>query len=74
MTTIIDIAMWIVGIYLLCGLLFAVPFVIKGVKVIDPNGAHGTRWGFRVIILPGTVIFWPVLIGKWVKAKRGQGV
>ena len=72
MATIIDIAMWIVGIYFLCGLLFAIPFIIKGVKVIDPDGAHGTKWGFRVIIIPGTVVFWPVLFRKWLKAKPEQ--
>jgi hypothetical protein len=59
-----------VGIYLLCGVLFAIPFVVKGVQIIDPDGAHEAKWGFRVIIIPGTIIFWPLLLKKWIKAKK----
>ncbi len=66
----IEIILSIVGIYLLCGFFFAIPFVIKGVTVIDPDGAHGTKWGFRVIIIPGTIVFWPVLINKWIKISK----
>ena len=68
--TIINAILVAVGIYLLCGLLFAIPFVVKGVQIIDPDGAHGGKWGFRVIIIPGTIIFWPLLLKKWIKAKK----
>lgn len=66
----INVIMIIVGIYLLLGLLFAIPFVIKGVTKIDPDGAHGTQWGFRIIIIPGTIVFWPILLLKWVKSVK----
>ena len=69
---IVNIILAVLGIYLACGLLFAMPFVIKGVKVIDPDGAHGTKWGFRIIIIPGTIVFWPVLLKKWMKANKNQ--
>jgi len=69
---IVNIILVVIGIYLACGLLFAVPFVIKGVKAIDPDGAHGTKWGFRVIIIPGTIVFWPVLLRKWLEANKNQ--
>jgi hypothetical protein len=52
--------------YLILGLLFAIPFVIKGVTKID-EGAKGTGWGFRIIIIPGVVICWPLLLKKWRK-------
>jgi len=52
------------GSYLLCGAVFAVPFLLTGVKRIDPHAAAGT-WGFRVLILPGTAIFWPLLLWRW---------
>lgn len=55
-----------VGIYLLCGLVFAVPFVLIGVKQIDPRAAHG-GWGFRVLIIPGTMFLWPLLAQRWLK-------
>jgi hypothetical protein len=48
------------GLYLLCGIIFSVPFVIVGVGKIDPHAAHGT-WGFRILILPGATLLWPML-------------
>ena len=54
------------GIYLACGLLFAVPFALFGVKKIDPHAAQGS-WGFRLLILPGTLAFWPLLLRRWMK-------
>ena len=59
----------IVGIYLLLGLIFAIPFVIKGAQKID-HGADGGSIGFRIIIIPGTMIFWPFLLKKWIKAVK----
>ncbi|MCC6972043.1 MAG: hypothetical protein IT434_17665 [Phycisphaerales bacterium] len=56
-------------VYLAAGLVFAIPFVIKGVDKID-EGAHGSKWGFRIIIIPGTMVFWPLLLKKWMKAIR----
>ena len=56
----------LLGIYLACGFLFAVPFVLFGVKKIDPHAAHGS-WGFRLLIIPGTMAFWPLLLRRWMK-------
>lgn len=55
--------------YLLLGFVFAIPFIIKGVTKID-EGAHGAKWGFRIIIIPGTIVFWPLLLSKWLKATK----
>jgi len=66
-----EIIIWIVGVYFLCGFLFAIPFVIKGVKDID-EGAYGTKLGFRLIILPGSIVFWPLLLSKWIKSKKND--
>ncbi|MDX2045784.1 MAG: hypothetical protein SFU87_03310, partial [Chitinophagaceae bacterium] len=65
----ISIILTTVTIYLLCGLLFAIAFVIKGVDVID-EGAHGSGIGFRIIIIPGVIMFWPVLLKKWMSKKN----
>ena len=54
------------GIYLLCGLVFAIPFVLMGAGKIDPHAAHGS-WGFRVLIIPGTMFLWPLLARRWLK-------
>jgi hypothetical protein len=56
----------LLGIYLACGLVFAGPFVVSGVKKIDPHAAHGS-WGFRLLIIPGTLAFWPLLLRRWLK-------
>jgi hypothetical protein len=67
---IIGIILLVIEVYLVLGLLFSIPFVITGVTVIDPDGAQGTKWTFRVIIIPGTIIFWPVLLKKWINTKK----
>ncbi len=64
---IVSILLIMIAIYLAAGFVFAIPFVIKGVSKID-EGAQGAGWGFRVIIIPGTMVFWPFLLKKWIKA------
>lgn len=56
----------LLGIYLACGFVFAVPFVLLGVNKIDPHAGHGS-WGFRLLIIPGTTAFWPLLLRRWLK-------
>ena len=53
------------GVYLAGGLMFAIPFTLVGVKKIDPHAAHGS-WGFRLLIIPGTMAFWPLLLKRWL--------
>jgi hypothetical protein len=60
---------WILGalgVYLLVGLLVAVPFAFVGAKTIDPSAAEGT-WGFKLLIIPGTMVFWPLMLRRWMK-------
>ena len=52
-----------VGIYLLLGLLFSLFFLWKGAAKIDA-GAEGGSIGFKLLILPATVVFWPFLLYK----------
>lgn len=54
------------GIYLAGGLVFAIPFALVGAKRIDPHAAHGS-WGFRLLIIPGTLALWPLLLRRWLK-------
>ena len=57
------------GLYLAAGALFAIFFLSNGLEKMD-TAAHGSGWGFRLIILPGTIVLWPVLLNKWMKAKK----
>jgi hypothetical protein len=65
----VQILVIIVAIYSVCGFMFMIPFIIKGVDVVD-EGAHGSSIGFRIIIIPATIVFWPLLLRKWIKMKR----
>ena len=62
---VVTIILIIVAVYLAAGLVFAIPFVIKGITKID-EGAIGSKWGVRLIIIPGVMVFWPVLLKKWM--------
>jgi hypothetical protein len=67
----VKIILIIVLIYLLLGLLFVIPFLIKGITKVD-EGAHGGSVGFKIIIIPGVIVFWPVLLNKWMKANATE--
>lgn len=56
------------ALYLVAGVLFAVFFLSKGIQKVDPT-TKGSSLGFRIIILPGIVVLWPVLLQKWMKIK-----
>jgi hypothetical protein len=66
---ILEILLLLLAFYLLCGFMFAIPFVCLGVGRIDPHAAHGS-WGFRVLIIPGTMFFWPLLAARWIKGVK----
>ncbi|HET9744546.1 MAG TPA: hypothetical protein VFP97_02470 [Chitinophagaceae bacterium] len=64
---IVQIILITASIYLLLGVLFVIPFLTKGLTKVD-KGAHGGTIGFKIIIIPGVIVFWPALLLKWVKA------
>jgi len=71
MDTVVYMVVIVAGLYLLAGAVFAIFFLTKGITKID-SGTHGAGWGFRLIILPGTIVLWPVLFRKWVKTKKDK--
>lgn len=62
-----------IAIYVVAGFVFAMTFISKGIHRID-EGAHGTGWGFKLIIIPGTIVFWPLLLKKWVEQNRRTAI
>lgn len=66
--TAVEIGLAAVGVYLLVGVLFSVPFLLRGAAAIDPDAAEGSL-GFKVLVLPGVVALWPLLVGPW---RRGE--
>jgi len=61
----------VIAIYLALGFIFSIAFITKGVDKID-EGAHGASLGFRIIIIPGTMIFWPLLLRKWLNSTKAD--
>ena len=64
----VTLATWLVGlmgVYLAVGVVFAIPFLVKGVGKIDPVAAAGTV-GFKLAILPGVIALWPLLARRWL--------
>ncbi|MDX2154193.1 MAG: hypothetical protein SFV54_25860 [Bryobacteraceae bacterium] len=58
---------YLAAAYFVIGLLFAVAFVFRGVDAIDPV-ARGASFWFRLLILPGSVALWPLLLVRWRRA------
>lgn len=66
----IEMATWLVralGVYAAFGLIFGAAFVARGIERLDPS-ARGSGWGFRLIVLPGTVALWPLLLRRWLRS------
>lgn len=54
------------------GALVAVPFLLFGVgRVVD--GAAGSSLAFRLIVLPGAVLLWPVVLRRWAASRASGG-
>ena len=53
-------------VYAALGALFALEFVAAGVPRIDSQ-AKGSGLAFRILIFPGTVAFWPLLLHRWLR-------
>jgi hypothetical protein len=64
---VLNLIAWILisvaGVYAAIGLVFALLFVTRGVSRVDP-AAIGGSVGFRILIIPGTVALWPLLMRR----------
>jgi hypothetical protein len=61
--------MFLLGLYILLGSLFAVVFVFRIAPRLDPAARDGS-WGFRLILVPASVALWPALL--WISIRRLQ--
>lgn len=60
----------VAAVYAGCGLLVAVLFLARWCKAFDPSATAGS-WGFRVLIVPGIIALWPVILAKVWTVRRG---
>jgi hypothetical protein len=65
------ILLTVAAAYIACGLLFGLVFIVWGVGRVDA-AARGTPVGFRLLILPGVVAWWPLLLVRWLHALRAE--
>ena len=61
--------LYLAALYIIAGILFAIPFLTRWIVIVDES-AKGTSWSFRLLILPGSIVFWPVLLKKYLKVKK----
>ena len=66
LATLINLFVNLLAAYLLAGILFSIFFYLKGATRID-EGIKGAPWHFKLILFPGVVLFWSVLLFKLLK-------
>ena len=54
------------GFYLVLGFLYGLYFISFGAGAMVP-AARGAGLGFRLMILPGAILLWPVLLARLIK-------
>ena len=57
------------ALYAAAGFAFALAFLSVGIGRIDP-AARGSGLGFRLTILPGVVLLWPLMLARWIVHAR----
>ncbi len=62
-----------IGLYLLSGAVFACAFQAHGLRVVDPSSSAGATPLFRLLISPGVIALWPVLLLRWRAARTRRG-
>ena len=61
------------GAYAAAGAVFAIRFLWRWVGRLDPAAAHAT-WGFRLLVFPGVVMFWPLFVSRLVRPRARSRV
>lgn len=57
-----DALLFCASVYLCIGLVFAPVFLTVGLKHFDHNAAEAAPIQFRLIIAPGVIALWPLLL------------
>jgi hypothetical protein len=65
----VTVLLVLAGIYGVGGSVFALAFVVRGAAALD-DAARGASFGFRVVIFPGAVVLWPLLLARWFRRRN----
>jgi len=63
---------FVVEVYAAIGLAVALPFAAVGIGRVA-EGARGSSVAFRLLIVPGAVVLWPIVLLRWVATYRASG-
>jgi hypothetical protein len=58
----------VIYVYGACGGVVALAFALVGIDRVD-EAAHGA-WLVRLVLLPGLILLWPVVLGRWIALER----
>jgi hypothetical protein len=61
-----------VALYAAAGIVFALVFLLLGITRID-TGAKGAGLGFRLLIVPGLIALWPLMLIRWLSGGQPHG-
>jgi hypothetical protein len=72
MTMLPALALYASALYAVLGICVALAFVVLGATRILPQPATVTIPA-RVLLFPGAVALWPVVVRRWLRAARSAG-
>ncbi len=58
-----EILAWLITLYVVCGIVAAPILAFKGLDHID-DAAEGSSLGFKLIVIPGLILFWPLIVSR----------
>lgn len=70
--SVVGFILYVIGVYLLVGLVVGLFFVLGGVRGVDPVAAAAPV-RVRMLFLPGSVAVWPIVVWRWRMLKDGGG-
>jgi hypothetical protein len=65
----VEVILGLAFAYVGVGAVFALSFVTFGAGRMDPD-ARGAPITVRLLLLPGALALWPLLLRKWLKGNR----
>jgi hypothetical protein len=66
---VVEVALLAAAIYVAIGSVLAVPFLIFGIGRVD-HAARGAPVLFRLLVLPGVVALWPLMLRRWLSPRK----
>jgi hypothetical protein len=67
MTASAAIILWVVGLYAGAGALVALGFAAVAAPRLSGHGPHTPMtWGARLLLIPGAILFWPLVLKRWL--------